>query len=261
MIKSVHSMRFYLTLLPWIFGCLITNTFAHVASHNKAIQTESYPKPFMTLSLGPDFIQQGRAQTLILYPPFANHYTNKKSTTTAIDGGVFIGFENDMTEKTLLQFGISGYLDQRINPKGNVWLFASPLFETLAYQYHVRHGRVVAEGKLLLKTPQNTLWHPYLSVNLGAAFNQASDYQETPLIAGAVPTQPFVGHTSTSFTYGLGAGFDFFMTHNLRLGMGYQFADFGAVSFGPTTAAITSQTLSFPHLYTNQVRFQLSILK
>lgn len=254
-------MRFYFAVLPWIFGFFMTSAIADVLQKNKGWQAESYPKPFITLSLGPDFIQQGRAQTLSLYPPFENYYTNKKSTTTAVDGGLFVGVEHAMTEKTHLQFGVGGYLEQRINPQGKVWLFGSPLFDTLAYQYHVRHGRVVAEGKLLLTTPYSPLFHPYVSANLGAAFNRASDYQETPWVAGAVPTQPFRGYTSNSFTYGVGVGFDVSMSHNLRLGLGYQFADFGAVSLGPTPVAITSQTLSFPHLYANQIRFQLSLLK
>ena len=247
-------MRFYLTLFQYLIaGLLLTNNVsADSAQHNN---------PLITFSVGPDFIQQGRAQTLSLYPPFENDYTNKKNAATVIDGGIFVGIERGLTDKIRLQYGIAGYTDAALKPQGDVWLFGSPLFDTLAYQYNVRHSRVVTEGKFLFNTHYSETLLPYFSWSLGASFNKASAYKETPMIAGAVPTQPFNNHTQTALTWGVGAGIEALVSKNLRVGAGYQFADFGSVSLGPTPAASTSQTLSFPHLYANQLRFQLSILK
>ena len=116
-------------------------------------------------------------------------------------------------------------------------------------------------SQFLFDTQYNQALRPYFSWDLGAAFNKASDYKETPLVSGAVATHPFNNNTQTAFTWGLGIGVDVSISKNLRVGAGYQFADFGSVSLGRTPAANTSQTLSFPHLYSNQLRFQLSILK
>ncbi len=256
-------MRFDFPLLQFlsVTYLLFNSAFAHCSQNNNILLTKSNSRPLITLSLGPDFITQGRAQTLSLYPPFENYYTNTKRSTSAFDGGVFLGVERSMTNETLLQLGVGGYTDELIHPKGDVWLFGSSLFDTLAYQYHVRHSRVVAESKLLFNLKDIQLLHPYFSGTLGAAFNQAGDYQETRLVAGAVPTQPFNNHTRTMLTWGFGVGVDASLSKNVRLGMGYQFADLGSVALGPTPAALTSQTLSFPHLYTNQIRFQLSLLK
>ena len=71
---------------------------------------------------------------------------------------------------------------------------------------------------------------------------------------------PFVNRTQAACTWALGVGVDYEWNKHARFGVGYQFADLGSVSLGPTPAAITAQSLSFPHLYTNQIRFQFSYL-
>ena len=257
-------MRFYFVLLQYLMAglLLVNNVSADSSQNNNRLLAKSADlRPLIMFSLGPDFIKHGRAQTLSLYPPFENYYTNTKSSATVIDGGIFVGIERALTDKIRIQYGIAGYTDAELHPQGDVWLFSSPLFDTLAYQYNVRHSRIVAEGKFLFDTHYSEALYPYFSWSIGTAFNKASDYKETPLVAGAVPTQPFNNNTQTAFTWGVGVGIDASVSKNIRVGAGYQFADFGSISLGRTPAAITSQTLSFPHLYANQFRFQLSILK
>lgn len=257
-------MRFYCSLLPYLIaGLLLANPVSADSSepNHQLLAKSADVQPLITFSLGPDFIKHGRAQTLSLYPPFENYYTNKKSAATVIDGGIFVGIERALADKIHLQYGVAGYTDATLNPQGDVWLFGSPLFDTLTYQYKVRHSRLLAEGKFLFDTQYSQTLHPYFSWNLGAAFNKASDYNETPLVAGAVPTQPFNNHTQTAFTWGAGVGVDASVSKNIKVGAGYQFSDFGSVSLGRTSSANTFQTLSFPHLYANQLRLQLSLLK
>ena len=216
--------------------------------------------PLVTLTVGPDFVRQGRAETLSLLPPFANYYTNTNSSTTVFDGGVFVGVERAFSDKLWVQLGVSAYRDTQMNPKGHVWLFTLPEFDNLSYAYHIQHTRVMAEGKFLTSLCSYQALHPYVSWGLGAAFNTAQNYQETPLIADAIPTAPFANHTQTSFAWSVGVGFDYTLSAHMRFGVGYQFADLGSVSLGSTPAATTNQTLSFPHLYTNQLRFQFTLL-
>ncbi len=215
-------------------------------------------RPLATFTIGPDFVQKGQAQTLTPLPPFQKHYTNTNASTTVADAGAFLGIERMVSDKLWVQLGVSGYVDSQISPEGHVWLFASPAFDTLSYSYNVHHTRIMAEGKFLTTFKDYQSFHPYLSWGLGAAFNQAQNYQETALIAGAVPTVPFANHTNTSFTWGVGAGVDYTLNPHVRLGVGYQFADLGSVSLGATPAATNTETLSFPHLYTNQLRFQFT---
>ena len=171
------------------------------------------------------------------------------------------GVERVFSNKLWVQLGLAGYVDAQISPEGHVWRFASPLFDTLSYAYNVHHSRVMAEGKFLTTFSQYQALHPYVSWGLGAAFNRANNYHEAPLIPDAVPTLPFANNMQTSFTWGVGAGFDYTINSHVRVSAGYQFADLGSVSLGSTLAATTTtQTLYFPHLYTNQLRFQFTFL-
>lgn len=235
------------------FSASLPNHFLHSVVDAKYI-------PLVTLTVGPDFVQKGQAQTLSLLPPFQNHYTNTNSATTVVDAGAFVGVERVFNDKLWVQLGVSGYVDSQINPQGHVWLTGVPEFDALTYSYNVHHTRVMAEGKFLTTFSRYPTLHPYLSGGLGAAFNGARNYQEIPLIAGVPPTPPFGNHTQTSFTWGVGLGVDYTLNTHVRFGAGYQFSDLGSVTLGPTSAALTTQTLSFPHLYTNQLRFQFTFL-
>ena len=213
-----------------------------------------------TLTLGSDFVQSGQSQTLTLLPPFQNHYTSTNSTETVLDGGLFLGVEWTLTSPFSGQLGVAGYGDTAFTPQGDVWQFASPGFDTLSYTYQVQHSRLMLAGKVLSTLPQNQCIHPYVSLELGAAFNRASAYQETSLVPGVLPMSPFSNHRQTSFAYGVGLGVDYSLTPDIRLGMGYQFANLGSASLGLTSAETTTETLSLSNLYTNQLRFQLTYL-
>jgi opacity protein-like surface antigen len=216
--------------------------------------------PLATVTIGPDFISPGQSQTLTLLPPFQNTYTNGSSSQTNADAGALVGVERPLTEQLSLQLGVAGYVASQITPKGDVWQFATPVFDDLSYSYHIHHARVMATSKLLTTISKYPALHPYISGEIGAAFNHASGYQEMPLVAGAVATAPFSNHNQTSFTWGVGVGADYTINPHVRLGAGYQFSDLGGASLGPTTAALTLQTLSLSHIYANQLRFQLTIL-
>jgi opacity protein-like surface antigen len=216
--------------------------------------------PLVTFTAGADFVQAGEDQTLTLLPPYQNHYTNNSSTATVADGGVFLGVERVLTDYLSVQLGVAGYIDEKFSSQGDVWQFASPLFDTLSYSYNINHSRVMFSSKLLTIIPRYQAIHPYVSLELGAAYNRASDYQETPLIPLAVPMAPFENHTQSSFAWALGIGVDYNLNQHIRMGVGYQFADLGEVSLGTTPAASTTETLGISHLYTNQLRFQFTFL-
>lgn len=196
----------------------------------------------------------------MIVPPFEKHYTVDGTGNTVADIGGFLGLERIITEKLTAQFGVSGYGDMDFSPSGDVWQFAQPQFASVGYSYKVHLARMMFANKLLTTIPQYKVIRPYFSWEIGAAFNRATAYQETPLIPQAFTMAPYSNHSNTSFAWGVGLGFDYEVTAKIRAGIGYQFADLGSVSLGNSPAAATNQTLSIPNLYTNQLRFQLTYL-
>ncbi len=217
-------------------------------------------KSLFVITLGPDFIQHGQGQFLSLLPPFQNYYTNTYPSVSVLDAGASLGLERTLGSQAWIQLSISGYGDTQFSPHGNVWEFGSPEFETLSYSYKVKHARLMLEGKFLKIFPNHPPLHPYFSWGVGAALNHASQYQEKALISGAIPTLSFTNHTQTTLSWSIGLGVDYDLYEHLRLGIGYQLADLGSVSLGPTAAATNQSTLILSHLYTNQLRFQLTYL-
>lgn len=71
---------------------------------------------------------------------------------------------------------------------------------------------------------------------------------------------PFTNHIQTSFAWGVGTGVDMDINANLRVGVGYQFVDFGKAQLGVSPAQQTSETLHVCDLYSQQVRFQVTAL-
>ena len=238
-----------------------------VLSTHSAAATDDFFGPeapvyhaLVSFSIGPDFVNKGQAQTLTPIPPFEKYYTNTNPTATVVDGGTFLGVERVFNDQLWAQLGLSGYVDYLFNTQGNVWLFADPEFDTLSYKYHVRHSRAMLEGKILTTFNPQPALHPYFSWGVGAAFNQANSYQETALIPDAVPTPPFANHTQVGFAWALGLGADYVINTHARVGMGYQFLNLGSVYLGPTSASTNNETLNYPNLYTNQIRFQLTFI-
>ena len=217
-------------------------------------------QPIVTLTVGPDFVQGGKAQLVTLLPPFQNFYTLNSDRETVADAGIFLGVEHALTGKLTAQLGIAGYVDSKLTPQGHVWEFAEPEFDNLSYLYHIQHSRVMLAGKLLSSFTNYQSIHPYFSWEVGAAFNQASGYQETSFTPEVLPMEPFANKTQSSFAYGVGFGVDYNLTRHIRLGAGYQFANLGSASLGVSPASATIETLSLSHLYTNQLRLQLTYI-
>ena len=213
-------------------------------------------RPYAVFTAAADFTRTGRAQTLTLLPPFDNYYTKHSSYASSADLGFGIGLEGRALPFLSWQAGVSGYWNTPLNREGDVWQFGLPEFNNFHYHYKIQSSRVMAIAKLL--TNYRELLHPYISGELGAAFNRSRSYYEKPLIEEAVAMSPFSDHTQSSFAWGVGAGIDVDVGAHLRLGLGYQFADLGRAKLGLSPAEETKETLSNPNLYTHQARFQLT---
>lgn len=216
-------------------------------------------KKVLTVTLGPDFAYQGDSHNLTLVPPFSNTDASSKHWEVVGDFGGFVGIEHKCKKWLSIQTGIAGYGNTAVPITGKVLQYGVPDFDNFRYSYHVNHGRIMFSNKVLTTLNRYPKLKPYFTFELGAAFNRATAYQETPLI-DLPPMAPFANHSKTSFTWGLGFGEDYTINDHFRFGIGYQLADLGAASLGMTTAETTDQTLEVAPLWSNQLRFQLSYI-
>lgn len=215
-------------------------------------------KKIVTISLGHSSLQTGKKTTLTLLPPFQNHYTLDNSHETSSTIGLFVGVERNINTALVLQWGIEGYAISPIEVSGSIWQFALPEYNNFDYQYKISHRRLLAKTKLL--TTSNTAIRPYVSGNIGIAFNKAKTYEEFPKIPEASPMTPFENKQSNTFTYGIGAGTDLTINEHSRVGLGYEFDDLGKVSLNPSPDQATTQTLKINHLYSHQIQVQFTFL-
>lgn len=212
-----------------------------------------------TLTTGADLLKNTQSQTVALIPPFENYYRSSGDRNIVADVGLFVGLEKPLSSNFSAQIGIAGYWDTSFSEQGTTSQFNQMLFNNLDYTYDIRHSRLMFSGKLLSSMP-NSSAHPYLSLEIGGALNQASNYYETSFTPGVFPMTPYTNKRQSSFSYGVGAGIDYNFTKHIRLGAGYQFANLGSVTLGPSPVALTTDSLEISHLYANQLRVQLTYI-
>ncbi|MDR3502754.1 MAG: hypothetical protein P4L79_09245 [Legionella sp.] len=242
-----------------VLGLLMLTGYAQGFAGTMATQTKNLAyRPYAVFTAAADFTRTGHAQTLTLLPPFTNYYTKHSSYASSADLGLGGGIEGHAFSFLSWQAGISGYWNTPLTRQGDVWQFSLPEFNNFHYHYKIQSSRIMAVAKLL--TTYRERIHPYISGELGAAFNRSRSYYETPLIEEAVAMAPFSSHTQSSFSWGVGAGIDVDVWTHLRLGLGYQFADLGHAKLGLSPAEETKQTLNNSNLYTHQARFQLTAM-
>lgn len=224
------------------------------------VQPVNTLKKVISITAGLDFVHTAYDQTLTVQPPLQNAYKANTSWNTVGDFGGFIGIEKFFSDRLQIQTGVAGYGDTTIHPNGHVWQFALPTFDNFTYNYGISHGRVMFSNKIITKWDRFEKILPFISWEIGAAFNRTQDYQESLIEPMAVPMLPFKAKSSSSFSWAVGIGGDYLISPDLRFGLGYQFADLGSASLGISPSQTSNQTPNIPHLWTNQLRLQLTYL-
>ena len=156
------------------------------------------------------------------------------------------------------QTGVSYYQSGDFRASGNVTQGVDPMSsDTFPYHYKLISRQVLWENKLLTKAWEH--YYPYVSVGLGAAFNQTEGFDVTfPEFLTYTPL--YDGKTESSFSYNLGVGIDMDITDDWRIGLGYRFTDLGKNSLGDGELRTTTVTESLgqSHLYGNEFLLQIS---
>lgn len=223
---------------------------------SKNVSQQSY-RPYFGLSIGYNWGKTPPSQTLTLLPPFQNRYNSTAVSQGFGDIGVTLGIERSMFQWLRGRFSLEAYINDDISPKGEVWLFALPAFNNLAYRYQVHHRSVLLSGQFLFDALTKYKLVPFITTAIGLASNRSADYQEVATVVGAVPTLPFGDRTRKSISWRLGIGLDHQLSKHTRCNITYLYADLGSAALGRTLAATTNQHLSISHLYTQQLRLQL----
>lgn len=209
-----------------------------------------------TISAGPVWTKAGRTQTFALAPEIEKTYAARKSTNALASAELFIGIQKTLSSQWWGQLGLAAATTGSAKLQGRIWDDADPQFDNHSYQYRIRHNRVTVKGKLLTDCGYGFM--PWVSGSIGAGFNRAHDFSNTPLIFEALPNSNFTNRTKTAFTYTLGAGLQTAIDDHWQAGVGYEFADWGKSELGRAAGQTLNSGLKLNHLYTNGVIFNLT---
>ena len=207
-----------------------------------------------TMSGGPAWYSAGQTQTFALQPGYNNTYVASKFNQVLAKGEWFLGVSH-----SLAQLGIAVATTSNASLQGQVWELGDPLFNNFTYNYNLQHTHFALKGKLLTDLMSNTFL-PYISASAGVGFNLANQFMIKSLLFESINPAPFSAHTTTAFTYTLGAGMQYAINHQWSFGIGYDFSDWGASGLGRAYGQTLNTGLTLNHLYTNQLQFNLSCL-
>lgn len=209
-----------------------------------------------SIAAGPVWARGGETQTFYLAPEIEKTYAARKSSNALASGELFAGLQKSLTSQWVGQLGLALAATGDAKLQGIIWDDADPQFNNYSYQYKVGNTRVALKGKLLFDKGYWAM--PWVSASVGAGFNRAHAFTNTPLIFEALPNTNFSSNTKTAFTYTLGAGVQKTMSEHWQVGVGYEFADWGKSGLGRASGQTLNTGLKLNHLYTNGVLFNLT---
>lgn len=198
-------------------------------------------------------------------------YLPAKNNPNTGFAGVLLGAEYSLPyPNVLLQIGAEYDYFTRAQLQGLNSVGIDSASQTVYdYQMKVQSQQIQAVAKLMTTyaVMNNHQFHPYLSLGVGAAINNALAFNAQTQETGSVNSTPqFNNGKHTSFSYSAGLGVDTTVSEHTRFGLGYRFAQLGTASFRPGYIAINQVripvefSLHAKNLYTNQLVVQLSYL-
>ncbi len=205
--------------------------------------------PVLTLSGGEVFTDDaGKSQSVIdqvTHVPLYYH-PHHDELFSPIFGG-FAGTEMFVRPDWHVQLGVSYYQPITFRAQGTI----TP--GPYDYSYYIRPHQLLVESKLLYTCLGR--FHPYVSGGVGVSFNNAYRYNDGL-------GNHFDDHVSTSWSYMVGAGIDYDLNMQWRLGVGYRFNNFGRTDLDNANLSglATSSKFSQQHFYANEVLAQLSYI-
>ena len=184
--------------------------------------------------------------------------------------GVFLGAEHSLPliarPGFFMQMGVEYNYFSKIGVNGiNTVGVESQTSTTYHYNYNFQTQQVLGTLRLFATTYER--FHPYGEVGLGAALNNAGQYNATTTETGSINLTPvFSSQSNTQFSYSLGLGVDTEVNKKIRVGLGYRYSNFGSSSLSNGKVifnnyqAPVSFALGASNTYANQLMARVSYL-
>lgn len=251
-----------------IFLCMFLNLpgYSAVVSENDPpdfAASDTYPciecrsfAYFLTLSAGPAWTKRSPDETL----PLTNNvtyiykYSNDFPKHTDPTGEIFFGLQKTIERGFRGQFGgaiafirdqLSGSFSQSTTPN-----------QSGSFNYNVNGVRYAAKAKLIADIPYDLSL--YFSGSAGAAVNKTSKYK---IINPSIYQQAiFQDQRQNTFSYTLGVGLEREFCLHWRVGIGYEYADWGKHQLERASWQTLNYGLNAEHMYTSEIQFSLTYL-
>ena len=201
----------------------------------------TWPDLFVSVDPALLLTQPGTTQDVTLYNNAGNTYVNKtgaKPHGTVILGVGFRAYQNENFQiNTGLRF--LPVADTPLN--GDIWQLHSPLFNDLAYKFHVKSNLLLVDT--LFSWSQYRL-QPGVIIGFGRSNNTTADLREVPLSESGAPSlQQISGTNHNQFAYDLGAAFDY-SVDNCNIELAYRYINAGNGVLQPFPLQNTKDSLS-----------------
>ena len=254
-------------------GCLLSSFLATAGELGSTPLSIMGFRPVVSLFGGVAGLSSNNSQTFHGTDDeiFVYNYNGQDTSTTTGFVGVFFGAEHQLSYPGLfidagLEYDYFGHGKASGMNSVGIEPGTSTLYQ---YNYNIQSQQVLAVAKLFATANLSALpshpFYPYVSVGLGAAFNDASQFNTSTEETGSVNLTPtFKSRSTTDFSYTLGLGVDTNVNQHVRVGVGYRFSDFGNASLSNGAIVFnqyrypTSFSLSVPNTYANQFIAQIT---
>lgn len=243
------------------FSLALLSLFSSIVFGGTAGEAKPTPSwsPLIGLSVGPQWTQNGRTQTLSLTPEIQKTYTVRRANHSVVEGEIFLGIQRPLFNILQAQMGIAAALVSYTRLSGVILDDANPLFSNHIYHYQLRHSQVTLKGRLL--ADMNLFVTPWIGGSAGVGFNNANEFSNAPLIPEALPNNNFYAYTKNAFTYNIEVGLQRQVMNNWQIGFAYQFADWGKSQLGQAVGqSVGKRGLALNHLYTNGILFNMTYI-
>lgn len=248
----------------WKFALSLS---ALLTTHAFAIPNWYGFHPLVSVLAGISILQTQHSQSYIGTDDGVFTYRNRNHSETAGLAGIYVAMEKQLAQPhCLLQTGLELLHIGEATFRGFHLAGNEPETST-AYHYQYRlHAQQLLVVTKLLKTYRQ-IYHPYVSLGLGASFNHQSNFNALSYETGSINLTPtFSANTHTAFAYQLGLGVDTNLSEHVRMGIGYQFSNLGRATF--KNGRVIFNNYSFPspfnlaidNNYSNQFIAQLTYL-
>ncbi|MBA2655388.1 MAG: porin family protein [Tatlockia sp.] len=224
-----------------------------------------------TLSAGPAWARPGERHTLTLHPTLQQTFlpvrqsralrlvSTADGTRTLATGELFLGMRNAVNSVVEGQLGLSLGASTSVRLKGSALQDTNPLHHNFNYSYNIRNSRVAAKAKFLYDTDFYDLF-PYLSGSAGLSFNRASGFSFSSKIPGEIPPPAFHDNSQHELSYSIGVGLETTLDAGWRLGLGYEFLDWGRSALARAIGQTVGQGPYVSHLRSHELLVSVTYL-